>query len=81
MERKKEQKEWLDNTLPDPHPCTAGIKEEEHIYFPQVRAYLAQRLFSPLLSMQFQTRVKCKFDQFAMILLNAAVDNFFWLFL
>ena len=28
---KKEQKEWLDNTLPDPHPCTAGNKEEEHI--------------------------------------------------
>ena len=26
---KKEQKEWLDNTLPDPHPCTAGNKEEE----------------------------------------------------
>ena len=29
---KKEQKEWLDNTLPDPHPCTAGNKEEEHTY-------------------------------------------------
>ena len=28
---KKEQKEWLDNTLPDPHPCTAGNKEEEHM--------------------------------------------------
>ena len=28
---KKEQKEWLDSTLPDPHPCTAGNKEEEHI--------------------------------------------------
>ena len=28
---KKEQKEWLDNTLPDPHPCQAGNKEEEHI--------------------------------------------------
>ena len=27
---KKEQKEWLDSTLPDPHPCTAGNKEEEH---------------------------------------------------
>ena len=27
---KKEQKEWLDNTLPDTHPCTAGKKEEEH---------------------------------------------------
>ena len=27
---KKEQKEWLDNILPDPHPCTAGNKEEEH---------------------------------------------------
>ena len=29
---KKEQKEWLDNTLtvPDPHLCTAGNKEEEH---------------------------------------------------
>ena len=29
---KKEQIEWLDNTvtLPDPHPCTAGNKEEEH---------------------------------------------------
>ena len=27
---KKEQKESLDNTLPDPHPCTAGNKEEEH---------------------------------------------------
>ena len=26
---KKEQKERLDNTLPDPHPCTAGNKEEE----------------------------------------------------
>ena len=29
---KKEEKEWLDNTvtIPDPHPCTAGNKEEEH---------------------------------------------------
>ena len=27
---KKEQKQWLDNILPDPHPCTAGNKEEEH---------------------------------------------------
>ena len=26
---KKEQKEWLDNTLPDSHPCTAGNEEEE----------------------------------------------------
>ena len=26
----KEQKERLDNILPDPHPCTAGNKEEEH---------------------------------------------------
>ena len=26
---KKEQKAWLDNTLPDPHPCSAGNKEEE----------------------------------------------------
>ena len=24
--RKKEQKEWLDSTLPDPNPCTAGNK-------------------------------------------------------
>ena len=29
---KKEQKELLDNILLDPHPCTAGNKEEEHIY-------------------------------------------------
>ena len=29
---KKEQKEWLDNILPDPHPCTAGNKEEEHTH-------------------------------------------------
>ena len=28
---KKEQKEWLDNTLPDPHPCTAWNKAEEQI--------------------------------------------------
>ena len=28
---KKEQKEWLDNTLPDPHPRTAGNKEEEQL--------------------------------------------------
>ena len=28
---KKEQKEWLDNILPDPHPCAVGNKEEEHI--------------------------------------------------
>ena len=27
----KEQKEWLDNTLSDPHPCTAGNKEGEQI--------------------------------------------------
>ena len=29
---KKEEKEWLDNTVAvyDPHPCTAGNKEEEH---------------------------------------------------
>ena len=30
---KKQQKEWLDNTLPDSHPCTAGNKEEEHIFY------------------------------------------------
>ena len=29
---KKEQKEWLDNILPDPHPFTAGNKEEENMY-------------------------------------------------
>ena len=29
---KKEQKERLDNILPDPHPCTAGNKEEEHTH-------------------------------------------------
>ena len=28
---KKEQKERLDNIVPDPHPCTTGNKEEEHI--------------------------------------------------
>ena len=30
---KKEQKEWLDNTVtvPDHHPCTAGNKEEETV--------------------------------------------------
>ena len=27
---KKQQKEWLDNTSPDPNPCTAGNKEEKH---------------------------------------------------
>ena len=25
---KKKQKEWLDNTVPDPHPSTAGNKEQ-----------------------------------------------------
>ena len=25
---KKEQKEWLDNTLSDPYPCTTGIKDQ-----------------------------------------------------
>ena len=30
---KKEQKQWLDNTLPYPHPCTTGNKEEENIFF------------------------------------------------
>ena len=28
---KKEQKEWLTNILPDPHPCTAGNTEEEQM--------------------------------------------------
>ena len=28
---KKEQKDWLDNILPDPRPCTAGNKEEETV--------------------------------------------------
>ena len=27
----KEQKEWLNKTLPDPHPCVAGIKKEENM--------------------------------------------------
>ena len=27
----KVQKQWLDNTVPDPRPCTAGNKEEEQI--------------------------------------------------
>ena len=31
IENKKEQTECLDNILPDPQPCTAGNKEEEHI--------------------------------------------------
>ena len=29
---KKEQKEWLDNILPDPHPCTAWNKEDTHTH-------------------------------------------------
>ena len=28
---KEKEKEWLDNILPDPHPCTAGNTEEEHM--------------------------------------------------
>ena len=28
---KKEQKEWLHNILPDPHPGRAGNKEEETV--------------------------------------------------
>ena len=39
---KKEQKEWLDNILPDPHPCTAGNKEEEHILYNVHRRLLTQ---------------------------------------
>ena len=39
--RKKEQKEWLNNILPDPHPCTAGNKEEEHIYIYYIYIYTA----------------------------------------
>ena len=31
--QKKEQKEWLDNSLPGPHPCTVGNKEEEHLSY------------------------------------------------
>ena len=27
---KNQQKELLDNILPDPNPCTAGNKEEKH---------------------------------------------------
>ena len=41
---KKEQKKWLDNTLPDPHPCTAGNKEEEHIL---VKTHRFQRRGNP----------------------------------
>ena len=26
------KKSWLDHSLRDPHPCTAGNKEEEHMY-------------------------------------------------
>ena len=37
----KEQKEWLDNTLPDPHPCTTENKEEEHM--PRQCGRLTQR--------------------------------------
>ena len=29
---KKEQNEWLANTLPDPHPYAAGNKEEENMF-------------------------------------------------
>ena len=35
---KKEQKEWLDKTLPDPHPCTAGNKEEEHSTYKKINS-------------------------------------------
>ena len=27
----KVQKHWLHNTVPDPHPCTAGNKEEDTV--------------------------------------------------
>ena len=30
IENYGKKKEWLDNILPDPHPCTAGNKDEEH---------------------------------------------------
>ena len=36
---KKEQKKWLDNTLPYPHPCTAGNKEEEYTVCVSCYAY------------------------------------------
>ena len=39
---KKEQKEWLDNTLPDPHSCTAGNKEEEHNTNPKYKQNVYQ---------------------------------------
>ena len=42
--RKKEQKEWLDNTLPD--PCTAGNKEEEHITLWCLYSYALECLFA-----------------------------------
>ena len=41
---KKEQKEWFDNTLPDPHPCTAGNKEEEHMSILQMSIMFCQLL-------------------------------------
>ena len=36
---KKEQNEWLDNTLPDPHSCTAGNKEEERYHFGRIMVH------------------------------------------
>ena len=27
---KKQQKEWLENIIPDLNPCTAGNKKEKH---------------------------------------------------
>ena len=45
----KEQKDWLDNTLPDPHPCTAGNKEEEHTYIhAYIRTYFTFLMCAPV---------------------------------
>ena len=79
---KKEQKEWLDNTLPDPHPCTAGNKEEEHtcsiqyvFINPSHRAFLFGQNISVFLALEKIAQPVVWYMEFALILWHSALGR------
>ena len=57
----KEQKQWLDNTLPDPHPCTAGNKEEEHSQYSAWQTILLLESFESCLTLYITMTVTIGF--------------------
>ena len=65
---KQEQKEWLDNMLHDPHPCTSGNKEEEHIY--PFQKYISRHIIK-----YFTDNCSCFFLSIHLFVVNATLSK------